>query len=105
AQAGGLTQENPGSSDPQYLFDWSKPAQLAAYLDLHKPFEAQGVRTWWLDGSSNASDQHVSPDNLINQVYTDNFTRKGLRGFSFSRIGGSQQTGTDGSYAIGPWSE
>jgi hypothetical protein len=110
ARAGGLLQENPGAPDPQFRFDWSRPAQLAAYLDLHQPFEQQGVRTWWLDyctscGSSTASDPHVAPDNLINQAYADRGAARGLRGFSFARIGGSEYAGDDGNYPIGPWSE
>ena len=47
AQAGGLPPESPGSN--YYYFDWSRPAQLAAYLNLHQSFEQQGVREWWLD--------------------------------------------------------
>ena len=105
AAAGGLTQDG---SD--YRFDWSVPAQLAAYLKLHQSFETQGVREWWLDycpscGNSTASDIHVAPDNLINQAYVDDATSKGLRGFSFARIGGSAEDSDDGAYPIGPWSE
>jgi hypothetical protein len=104
--AGGLTPQGDGDYD----FDWSKPAQLAAYMSLHKPFEQQGVRTWWLDyctgcGASTASDPHVAPDNLINQAYADDAAARGLRGFSFARIGGAEQGGDDSSYALGPWSE
>jgi alpha-glucosidase (family GH31 glycosyl hydrolase) len=105
--AGGLAREGTGST---YDFDWSMPSQLSAYLALHQNFETQGVREWWLDycpncGSSFASDPHVAPDNLINQAYVDDATSKGLRGFSFARIGGSEQGNDDGAYAIGPWSE
>ena len=105
--AGGLTEEGTGST---YDFDWSKPSQLSAYLSLHQNFETQGVREWWLDycpncGSSFASDPHVTPDNLINQAYVDDAASKGLRGFSFARIGGSEQGNDDGAYAMGPWSE
>ncbi|MFI1096402.1 ricin-type beta-trefoil lectin domain protein [Streptomyces sp. NPDC020917] len=106
SQAGGLTVDS-GST---YRFDWSDPAQLAAYLGLHQPFEQQGVREWWLDycggcGGSTAGDPHVAPDNLINQAYADDSAAKGLRGFSFARIGGSEQGGDDSNYALGPWSE
>jgi hypothetical protein len=109
-QAGGLVAENPGASDPTFRFDWAQPAQLAAYFGLHQPFEQQGVRAWWLDyctscGASTASDLHVAPDNLINQAYADRGTARGLRGFSFARIGGSEGASDDGNYAIGPWSE
>ena len=109
-QAGGLVAEDPGAPDPTYRFDWSQPAQLAAYFGLHQPFEQQGVRAWWLDyctscGSSTASDLQVAPDNLINQAYADRGAARGLRGFSFARLGGSEQASDDGNYAIGPWSE
>ncbi len=104
--AGGLTLDG-GST---YRFDWSIPAQLSAYLNLHQGFEQQGVREWWLDyctncGASTASDEHLAPDNLINQAYADDGTAKGLRGFSFARIGGSEEGNDDGNYPIGPWSE
>ncbi|MBM9509258.1 ricin-type beta-trefoil lectin domain protein [Actinacidiphila acididurans] len=106
SQAGGLTVDSGNT----YRFDWSKPAQLSAYLGLHQPFEQQGVREWWLDycggcGGSTASDPHVAPDNLINQAYADDAAAKGLRGFSFARLGGSEQGGDDSNYALGPWSE
>jgi hypothetical protein len=105
--AGGLTEEGTGTT---YDFDWSKPAQLAAYLNLHQPFEQQGVREWWMDyctscGASTASDPHVAPDNLINQAYADDSAAKGLRGFSFARVGGSEQGSDNSNYALGPWSE
>jgi hypothetical protein len=103
---GGLTPDGSGN----YVFDWSNPAQLKAYFDLHQPFEQQGVRTWWLDycsgcGSSTASDQHVAPDNFINQAYAKDAAARGVRGFSFGRVGGSQQASIHGSYPLGPWSE
>jgi alpha-glucosidase (family GH31 glycosyl hydrolase) len=106
ATAGGLASDGGGN----YVFDWSKPAQLKAYLDLHQPFEQQGVRTWWLDyctgcGNSTASDQHVAPDNFINQAYANDAAAKGVRGFSFGRIGGSEQGSIHSSYPSGPWSE
>lgn len=107
AQAGGLAREGTSNT---YDFDWSRPSQLAAYLSLHQPFEQQGVREWWLDyctgcGASTASDPEVAPDNLINQAYADEAAARGLRGFSFARIGGSQQGDDDGNYPLGPWSE
>jgi hypothetical protein len=106
ATAGGLELDN----GKDHLFDWSKPAQLTAYQNLHKPFEQQGVRAWWLDyctycGGSTASDPHVGPDNLINQAYADSGAARGLRGFAFSRIGSAEYSGLEGSYPVGPWSE
>ncbi|RAJ42707.1 carbohydrate-binding protein with CBM35 doain [Kitasatospora sp. SolWspMP-SS2h] len=102
--AGGLASDG-GST---YKFDWSDPKQLAAYLALHQPFERQGTRTWWLDAccdSSGASDPHVAADNLINQAYADDATAKGLRGFSFARIGAATPDGYAGNHPVGPWSE
>ncbi|ACU70914.1 glycoside hydrolase family 31 [Catenulispora acidiphila DSM 44928] len=106
--AGGLSPDVTRSGD--YEFDWSNPNQLAAYFNLHKPFEQQGVREWWLDycggcGNSTAGDPHVAPGNFINQAYAQDGTARGLRGFSFGRIGSSSQAGDNGNYALGPWSE
>lgn len=107
SQAGGnLTSEGNGNYD----FDWSNPAQLNAYLNLHHPFEQQGVHEWWLDyctgcGGSTATDQHVAPDNWINQAYAADDTARGLRGFSFARIGGEEAGGIHSNYPLGPWSE
>jgi hypothetical protein len=105
-QAGGLTPQGNGDYD----FDWSIPAQRTAYFNLHHPFEQQGVREWWLDyctqcGNSFTSDQHVAPDNYINQLYAQDDTARGLRGFSFARIGGDQAGGIHSNFALGPWSE
>ncbi|GAA3287050.1 ricin-type beta-trefoil lectin domain protein [Dactylosporangium vinaceum] len=105
SQAGGLIPDGGN-----YVFDWSKPAHMAAYMNLHKSFEQQGVRTWWLDyctgcGASTASDPHVSPDTLINQAYADAAAARGLRGFSFGRIGGAEFGNDDSNFAVGPWAE
>jgi hypothetical protein len=108
AAAGGLGVQPDGHT---HYFDWANPAQLAAYQGLHQPFEQQGVRAWWLDycggcGSSISSDPHIGADNLINQAYADHDTARGLRGFAFSRIGGTEHgTGDSTSFASGPWSE
>ncbi|HJP74342.1 MAG TPA: TIM-barrel domain-containing protein [Pseudonocardiaceae bacterium] len=107
AQAGGLASEG---GDGNYDFDWSNPAQLKAYFNLHQPFEQQGVREWWLDycsgcGASGASDDHVTSDNFINQAYADDDAARGLRGFSFARLGGDEQGGIHSNFALGPWSE
>ncbi len=106
--AGGLTADPTRGGD--YEFDWSNPNQLAAYFGLHQPFEQQGVREWWLDycggcGNSSTGDPHVAPDNFINQAYARDGAARGLRGFSFGRIGSSAQAGDSGNYALGPWSE
>jgi hypothetical protein len=106
AQAGGLVA-NGGN---QYSWDWTNPAHLRSYLTLHDPFEQQGVREWWLDyctgcGASRAGDPQVAADNFINQAYADDARARGLRGFSFARIGGAEQGGIHSSYPAGPWSE
>jgi glycosyl hydrolase family 31/ricin-type beta-trefoil lectin protein/uncharacterized protein DUF5110/carbohydrate binding protein with CBM35 domain len=108
AAAGGLPVQPDGHT---HYFDWSNTAHLSAYQALHTPFEQQGVRNWWLDycggcGSSIASNPQVAPDNLINQAYADHDTGRGLRGFAFSRIGGTEHGSLDASnFALGPWSE
>ncbi|MCU7729909.1 ricin-type beta-trefoil lectin domain protein [Actinoplanes sp. KI2] len=108
ASAGGLPVQPDGHT---HYFDWAKPAHLSTYQGLHQPFEQQGVRAWWLDycggcGSSISSDPHIGADNLINQAYADHDTGRGLRGFAFSRIGGTEHgTGDSTSFASGPWSE
>jgi hypothetical protein len=106
AQAGGLVADGGN----QYHWDWTNPAHLKSYLSVHDPFEQQGVREWWLDyctgcGASRAGDPHVAADNFINQAYADDATARGLRGFSFARIGGAEQGGIHSSYPVGPWSE
>ncbi|AGL16789.1 glycoside hydrolase family 31 [Actinoplanes sp. N902-109] len=106
--AGGLPVQSDGHT---HYFDWANPAHLATYQGLHQPFEQQGVRAWWLDycggcGASISSDPHIGADNLINQAYADHDTGRGLRGFAFSRIGGTEHgTGDSTSFASGPWSE
>ncbi|TVT19497.1 DUF5110 domain-containing protein [Amycolatopsis acidiphila] len=105
-QAGGLVAEGGN----QYAWNWTDPAHLKSYLGLQDPFEQQGVREWWLDyctgcGASRAGDPHIGADNFINQAYAADATARGLRGFSFARIGGAEQGGIHSNYATGPWSE
>ncbi|MEV7040439.1 TIM-barrel domain-containing protein [Amycolatopsis sp. NPDC051061] len=106
ATAGGLKPDGGGN----YTWDWSNPAHLRSYFDLHQPFDRQGVRTWWLDycsgcGGATASDPGVAPDNFINQAYADHAAAQGFRGFSFGRIGGAERGGIHSSFPVGPWSE
>ncbi|WP_244180982.1 TIM-barrel domain-containing protein [Amycolatopsis pretoriensis] len=106
ATAGGLISDGGGN----YTWDWSNPAHLRSYFDLHRPFDQQGVRTWWLDyctscGGATASAPGVAPDNFINQAYADHAAAQGFRGFSFGRIGGAEQGGIHSNYPVGPWSE
>jgi hypothetical protein len=106
ATAGGLKSDG----NDTYSWNWTNPANLASYLNLGKTFEQQGVREWWLDyctgcGASRADDPTVAADNFINQAYANEAAARGLRGFSFARIGGAEQGGIHASYATGPWSE
>jgi glycosyl hydrolase family 31/ricin-type beta-trefoil lectin protein/uncharacterized protein DUF5110/carbohydrate binding protein with CBM35 domain len=108
SSAGGLPVQSDGHT---HYFDWANPAHLATYQGLHQPFEQQGVRAWWLDycggcGASISSDPHIGADNLINEAYADHDRARGLRGFAFSRIGGTEHgTGDSTSFASGPWSD
>ncbi len=103
ATAGGLVS-NGGTN---YVFDWSRPSHLKAYLDLHVPFEQQGVREWWLDwccDNSFVSNPGVTPDSWINAQYARAGDARGLRGYAFSRMGASHQQ-YGGVYPTGPWAD
>ncbi|GAA2037381.1 glycoside hydrolase family 31 protein [Catenulispora yoronensis] len=103
ATAGGLIADGTN----QHVWDWSIPSQLKSYLDLHQPFEQQGVRAWWLDwccDNSRASAPGITPDAFINAAYAADGNSKGLRGFAFSRMGASYQN-YGGAYPAGPWAE
>jgi hypothetical protein len=94
-----------------HVFDWSDPAQLKAYLDLHQAMEKQGADFWWLDwccDDSGSSMTGVTPDAWINQQYTDDTAKNVGRGFAFSRAFGSLQTsGYSGQAGVptGPWAD
>ncbi|WP_327351164.1 TIM-barrel domain-containing protein [Streptomyces sp. NBC_01304] len=96
------------SSADCYGFDFSDAGQAKAFFDLHKPYDAQGVRLWWNDwccDASLASGKGISPDTLVNSLYAaHNAEATGLRGFAFSRIGASYQR-LGGGYAAGPWAD
>lgn len=105
---GALTQ-----SGDKYLFDWSDPAQLQAYFDLHTDIQDQGVDLWWLDWCCSEGSQYsqpgVTPDAFINQQYA-NQTSAALdgRGFAFSRAYGSLTAGGYGNpqpVPTGPWAD
>jgi hypothetical protein len=90
-----------------YRFDWGDPDQAAAFAQLHDPFEAQGVRQWWLDyccDDSTVSTPGVTPDSWVNELYRRDGDARGLRGFSLSRIGASFPAYTAVG-ASGPWAE
>ncbi|GIF21789.1 hypothetical protein BJ973_004761 [Actinoplanes tereljensis] len=88
-----------------YVFDWSDPDQLAAYLQLHRSMAPKGLDFWWLDwccDGSRSSRADVTPDSLINQKYAEE------TGFAFSRAYGSLQAGGySGPTAVptGPWAD
>jgi hypothetical protein len=90
-----------------YRFDWTDPDQAAAYAQLHDPFEAQGVRQWWLDyccDDSTVSTPGVTADSWVNELYRREGDARGVRGFSLSRIGSSFPAYTTIG-ASGPWAE
>lgn len=112
AQAQSIAGGNLAATTTSYApnahrFDWSDPAQAAAWKWLHDPFEAQGVRQWWLDyccDDSTASTPGVTPDSWINELYRRDGDARGLRGFSLARIGASYPDYTAVG-ASGPWAE
>ena len=90
-----------------FRFDWGDPDQAAAYEQLHKPFEEQGVRQWWLDyccDDSVVSTPGVTPDSWVNELYRRDGDARGVRGFSLSRIGSAFPAYTTPG-ASGPWAE
>jgi alpha-glucosidase (family GH31 glycosyl hydrolase) len=94
-----------------HVFDWSDPAQLKAYLDLHQTMEKQGADFWWLDwccDDSRSSASGVTPDAWINQQYAWDTAKNVGRGFAFSRAFGSlQSSGYSGQAGVptGPWAD
>jgi alpha-glucosidase (family GH31 glycosyl hydrolase) len=103
--AGGLTSVG----DNRYVWDWSNQAQATSYMNLHHPFDKQGVRFWWLDWcceNSQVSMAGLNPDGWINYLYAKDATDQGLRGFAFSRMGSGYHNYANDSYTVlsGPWS-
>jgi hypothetical protein len=94
-----------------HVFDWSDPAQLKAYFDLHQTMEKQGADFWWLDwccDDSRASMPGVTPDAWINEQYAADTAKNVGRGFAFSRAYGSLQAGGYSGQAgvpTGPWAD
>ncbi|AEV84620.1 glycoside hydrolase family protein [Actinoplanes sp. SE50] len=108
ATAKGRLQPSTNSFAPNpYRFDWGDPDQAAAFVQLHQPFEQQGVRQWWLDyccDDSTVSTPGVTPDSWVNELYRREGDARGVRGFALSRIGAAFPAYT----AIGPsgpWAE
>lgn len=112
AQATAKGKLTKGSGD-NWLFDWSDPDQLQAYLDLHDSIQQDGVDMWWLDWccseNSKYSANGVTPDAFINQQYAQ-YTDAALggRGLAFSRAYGSLTAGGYGNpqaVPTGPWAD
>ncbi len=104
---GKLTRAAQCFSPTCYRFDWSDADQAKAWLDLHQPFEDQGVRQWWLDWcctDSYVGLQGLTPDSWINDLYARDTDARGLRGFVLARIGASFED-YRGAPAPGPWGE
>ncbi len=105
ATAGGLTSVGNNS----YVWDWGNQAQATSYMNLHHPFDKQGVRFWWLDwccDASGVSMNGLNPDGWINYLYAKDATDQGLRGFAFSRMGSGYRNYANDGYTVpsGPWS-
>jgi hypothetical protein len=104
---GKLTPAASSFAPNPYRFDWTDPDQAAAYGQLHKPFEDQGVRQWWLDyccDDSTVGTPGVTADSWVNELYRRDGDARGLRGFSLSRIGSAFPAYTTVG-ASGPWAE
>jgi hypothetical protein len=104
---GGLAATSNSFAPDAHIFDWSNRAQAKAWTGLHKPFEQQGVRQWWLDyccDASGVSVKGLTADSWVNELYRRQGDARGLRGFALSRIGDSfpDYKGVGGS---GPWAE
>ncbi len=90
-----------------YRFDWSDRDQANAWFSLHRPFEQQGVRQWWLDWcctDSFVGMAGLTPDSWINELYRKDIDAEGLRGFDLARLGSSFED-YRGSPASGAWGE
>ncbi len=93
-----LLQADP--TTPCYVFDWTQPAQLDAYFDLHRSIEATGIDFWWLDWcceGARAQAPGLSADTFINAAYARQHEAMGSRWPAFSRIGSSFQSGKAGA--------
>jgi alpha-glucosidase (family GH31 glycosyl hydrolase) len=115
AEAGGGLTADPEcqlfQADPSaecMVFDWTDPKQLAAYFELHRPFEKDGPVFWWLDwccDGSSADAPGLTPDTWINRAYSRRQRARGIRWPAFSRIGGSRQGGAATSGGTGAFAE
>ncbi|TIH40399.1 carbohydrate-binding protein [Subtercola vilae] len=104
---------SPSTDTNKFLIDWSDPAQLKAYFDLHSEFQSDGADIYWLDWCCNEQSKYsangVTPDAFINSQYAA-YTNDALggRGFAFSRAYGSLTAGGYGNpqaVPTGPWAD
>jgi len=87
ATAGGLIDTN---NDGRYHFDYSNKNHAKAYLDLHQPFYEQGVDFWWpdwVDEYVNLEVEGLPTETWLSHLYAKNRQERGMRPFSFARIG------------------
>ena len=87
ATAGGLVDPN---NDGRYHFDYSTKKHAKAYFDLHQPFYDQGVDFWWpdwVDEYVNLGVEGLPTETWLSHLYSKNRQERGMRAFSFARIG------------------
>ncbi|GAA4609932.1 hypothetical protein BJY16_007587 [Actinoplanes octamycinicus] len=104
---GKLTPATSSFAPNPYRFDWSDPDQAAAWTALHRPFEDQGVRQWWLDyccDDSRVTVPGLTADSWVNELYRRDGEAADRRGFALSRIGASFPDYTTPGPS-GPWAE
>ncbi|MFA1546084.1 TIM-barrel domain-containing protein [Actinomadura chokoriensis] len=95
------------------IFNWGDPDQVKAYVALHRPFELQGVDSWWLDwccDDARVTTPGMTPDSWINHLYAAHGDSLGDRGHVLSRMGSALVGGLAGQgdspvYPSGPWAE
>ncbi len=74
------------------VFDWTKPAQSAAYFALHRTFEQAGADLFWFDwccDDSSAVAPGLTGDTWINSLYAREQRARGTRWPAFARVGAS----------------
>ena len=102
AIAGGL------NGNGRYHFDFSNKNHAEAYFDLHKSYNEQGIRFWWLDwvdGNVNMEVKGLPQEAWLSHLYTENITNQGKRGFAFSRIGNGFNGYGDSGVPNKAWSD
>lgn len=109
AEVGHDLRAQPCDQGTCRVFDLSDPAQLKAYFDLHKSFDALAPIVWWPDtccDGSVATMPGISPDSWINDRYAAYIDAQGRRGFAWDRSGsGFTAYGESAIYPAGPWAD